>query len=53
MTKWRVAGGVDLFKKVGLPEEENIRRDLAEMAEKPGLYIEIIEADICTSTSLS
>jgi saccharopine dehydrogenase (NAD+, L-lysine-forming) len=39
-------GAVDLFKKVGFPEENIIRWDLAETAEKPGPYMEIVEADI-------
>ncbi|KAB8446159.1 hypothetical protein FH972_025142 [Carpinus fangiana] len=39
-------GAVDLFQKVGVPDENVLKWDLAETSAKPGPYPEIIESDI-------
>lgn len=39
-------GAVDLFKKVGIPDENILKWDLAETSAKSGPYPEIVESDI-------
>ena len=39
-------GAVDLFRKVGLPEENVVKWDMAETSAKSGPYMEIVESDM-------
>ena len=39
-------GAVELFQKIGIPEENITKWDLAETSTKTGPYMEIIESDI-------
>ena len=47
-------GAVDLFTKIGVPQDNLHKWDLAETSEKPGPYKEIVQSDIfvnCVSSS--